>query len=301
MDAPSRIARRALLLQLPAFAVVPAARAQIVPMATLENRLRGRIGVYACTATGQRLFAYHANEWSPMCGTFKAPLAAAILSRVENNAEQLHRMVALNREELVPASPVTAAELASGQISVERLVTAMLETGDSTAANLLLRSVGGPAGFTRWLREIGDRTTRLDRYEPELNEAALAGVRDSATPMTMAETVRRLLFERVLSPASRERIIDGMVANRTGLGMLRAGLPPEWRVGDQGGHGRDRASGNVAVVLPPGGEPVIVAAFVSDSPFPPPAREAAMTEIGRIIVDYFPGGSAPGAPKYVNP
>ena len=40
---------------------------------------------------------------------------------------------------------------------------------DNGAANALLRRLGGPAGFTQWLREQSDALTRVDRYEPEMN------------------------------------------------------------------------------------------------------------------------------------
>jgi len=295
------VARRSLLLQIPALALAGPAAAEFSAMAAMETRLAARIGVYAMTASGQRLYAYHANEWSAMCSTFKLPLAGAVLHKVDKQADRLDRMVRVSREELLPTSPVTAAEAAKGQISVERLVTAMLETSDNTAANLLLRSVGGPPAFTRWLRDIGDPSTRLDRYEPDLNTAYLGDQRDSTTPKSMAETVQRLLFGNVLSASSKQRIETSMVACQTGLNMLRAGLPSGWKVGDKTGRGGNGSTNDVAVVWPPGGEPVIIAVYLADCPAPLAAREAAIAEIGRMVTDYFPGGNAPGAPKFITP
>jgi beta-lactamase class A len=179
-------------------------------------------------------------------------------------------------------------------------VSAVLEASDNTAANLLLRSVGGPGAFTAWLRSIGDPSTRLDRYEPDLNSGYLGDQRDTTTPKTMAETTRRLLFGDVLSTASKDRIAASMVASRTGLGLLRAGLPQGWRVGDKSGRGGNGAIGDVAVTWPPdGGEPIIIAVYISDSAAPLPEREAAIAGIARFLPPYFPGGDAPGAPKFV--
>ena len=42
---------------------------------------------------------------------------------------------------------------------------------DNTAGNLLLASLGGPAGLTTFARSLGDQRTRLDRIEPDLNQA----------------------------------------------------------------------------------------------------------------------------------
>ena len=52
-----------------------AAQAQF---AKLERTLAGRLGVFALnTANGDRL-SYHADEYFPMCSTFKVILASAI-------------------------------------------------------------------------------------------------------------------------------------------------------------------------------------------------------------------------------
>lgn len=295
------IGRRALLLQLGGLAVSTPALADIGYMAAIENRLGARIGVYAMTASGQRLYGYHANEWVAMASTFKLPLAGAVLNKVDRSTEQLDRLIRVNRAELLPTSPVTSAEIAKGEISVERLVSAMLESSDNTAANLLLQSVGGPTAFTRWLREIGDPSTRVDRYEPDLNTAYLGDQRDTTTPKTMAETTQRLIFGDVLSAPSKQRIIDSMVASQTGRNLIRAGLPQTWRMGDKSGRGGNGLTGNVAVVWPPDAEPVIIAVYVTECAAPLAAREAAIAEIARFLPPYFPGGSAPGAPKFITP
>jgi beta-lactamase class A len=295
------VARRALLLQIPALALCAPALADMGYMAALENRLGARIGVYAMTASGQRLYSYHANEWTAMCSTFKLPLAGAVLSRVDRNAESLDRTIALSASDLLPTSPITSAEAGKGQISIDRLVTAALETSDNTAANLLLKNLGGPDAYTRWLREIGDPSTRLDRYEPELNSALLGDQRDTTTPKTICETTRRLLFGDVLSEPSKQKIIKSMVASTTGRNLIRAGMPAGWRVGDKSGRGGNGLTGNVAVIWPPDQEPVIMAIYIADCAAPLVAREAAIAEIGKFLISYFPGGDAPGAPRFVTP
>ena len=41
---------------------------------------------------------------------------------------------------------------------------------DGTAGNLLMRDIGGPAALTAYLRGLGDTASRMDDYEPALNE-----------------------------------------------------------------------------------------------------------------------------------
>lgn len=53
------------------------------------------------------------------------------------------------------------AATATGLWDIERSFGGRVS--DNTAANLLLRQLGGPAGLTRYVRRLGDRLTRLDR------------------------------------------------------------------------------------------------------------------------------------------
>ncbi len=62
-----------------------------------------------------------------------------------------------------------------------------LPFSDNAAANILLKAMGGPAAFTKFMRSIGDETTRLDRNEPDLNSNLRGDERDTTTPRAMVE------------------------------------------------------------------------------------------------------------------
>ncbi len=85
------------------------------------------------------------------------------------------------------------------------------------------------------MRGFGDRTTRLDRYEPQLNENAPNDPRDTSTPLAMMGLMQRILFGDVLTQVSKETLKDWMIANVTGKTRLRAGLPENWTAGDRTG------------------------------------------------------------------
>src|SRR3989454_12094304 len=71
--------------------------------------------------------------------------------------------------------------------------TLFRSSSDNTAANLLLTTIGGPKELTAFLHNMGDHVTRLDRWEPELNEAIPNDERDTTMPVAMATTLRKLL------------------------------------------------------------------------------------------------------------
>ncbi|MEG0678197.1 MAG: serine hydrolase, partial [Comamonas sp.] len=81
---------------------------------------------------------------------------------------------------------------ANGGMTPLELCEAAVVFSDNTAANVLLDATGGPAALTAWLTEIGDKTTRLDRREPQLNTAIAEDERDTTTPAAMAQTLQTL-------------------------------------------------------------------------------------------------------------
>jgi beta-lactamase class A len=91
-------------------------------------------------------------------------------------------------------------------MTVEELCDAAMTWSDNTAANLLLGSFGGPAALTAYARSLGDEVTRLDRIEPELNEATPGDPRDTTTPNAMLSNLRRTVLGEALSEGSRERL-----------------------------------------------------------------------------------------------
>ncbi|HVE17279.1 MAG TPA: class A beta-lactamase [Chthoniobacterales bacterium] len=230
--------------------------------AALEAAHGGRLGVAALdTGNGQRV-GYRADERFAMCSTFKLLLAAAVLARVDAGEESLDRKVTYREADLLSYAPITRKHLPA--MTVGELCAAAIQYSDNTAANLLLRTLGGPKGLTHYLRSSGDKVTRLDRIEPELNSNLPGDERDTTTPAAVVGTMRRLLVGKALSKASSAQLNLWLVGNTTGDKRLRAGVAPAWKVGDKTGTGGLGAANDVAIVWPKeGSAPWLVAVFYS--------------------------------------
>jgi beta-lactamase class A len=253
----------------------------------VEKGLGGRLGVAAVdTGTGARLM-HRAQERFAMCSTFKWVLAAAVLAKADAESIDLERHLSFSAKDLIDFSPVTKAHVAEGSLSIQSLCEAAVELSDNTAANTLLRFIGGPASLTRYLRHNGDSITRLDRFELSLNTNVAGDPRDTTTPEAMVTTMRTILVENALSTGSREALLDWMKNCQTGLHRLRAGLPQSWIVGDKTGTGANGAANDNAIALPPGRPPVLIAAYLSGSHAPSGALDAAHARIGSIIAAAF--------------
>jgi beta-lactamase class A len=201
---------------------------------------------------------------------------------VDAGRERLDRVLDVPTETL-SWSPVTETHR-GGRVSVAQLCEATITVSDNTAANLLLATLGGPAGLTAFLRRIGDDVTRLDRTETALNLPASDRRWDTTSPIAMASNVGTLLFGRVLGDASRAQLRTWTAKTSTGMQRLRAALPADWPQGDKTGTGPTHTN-DVGWFQPPGQAPWIVAAYLADARGDAATQNAILASVGRAVVE----------------
>lgn len=276
---------RRLFLGSTAFLLVPAAHAQGIPaLESYEQQTGGRIGVYAQNLKTGKKLAWRAEERFVMCSTFKASLVAATLARVDRGQENLNRIVSYGAADLQDFyAPVAKQNLARGQMSVEELCQAAVEWSDNACANLLLAASGGPQALTRFWRSTGDSVSRLDHNEPELNRSKPGDPYDTTTPAAMAENLRRFLLGSVLSAQSRERLLNWMIACKTGANRLRAGLPADWKIADKTGNNGADAAGDIAMIWPQADAPTLIAVYTQGGAPSSEQLEAVFKAVGQAV------------------
>ncbi|CAN1721488.1 Beta-lactamase [Hyphomicrobium sp. 1Nfss2.1] len=253
-------------------------------LAEIEAGIKGKLGVAIIDTKTGELYARNPFERFPLCSTFKLLAAALVLVRVDNGEEKLDRRIVIEKGDIVPYSPVTEQHIGGEGMTIAELCEAAITRSDNTAANVLLKTFGGPEALTNWLRTLGDQATRLDRAEPALNDVSEGDFRDGTTPRAMAYTVQRILLGNVLSKSNEKQLLDWLVANKTGDARLRAGLPSDWRVGDKTGTCKGTTS-DVAIVWPPNHPPLIIAAYLTAPGASPEAREKALASVARTVTE----------------
>jgi beta-lactamase class A len=253
----------------------------------LESRNGGRLGVLAVdTGTGRRISS-RANERFSMCSTHKFITAAAVLAMVDRGALRLDQRVPYTRADLLSYAPITWKNVGAGSMTVDALCAAALEWSDNTAENLLLKLIGGPPGWTAYARSIGDTTSRLDRFEPELNTAIPGDPRDTTTPDAMVRNLHVVLLGSALTDGSRTRLETWMLDGKITGSLLHAGLPRGWRIADKSGSGDNGTRNDIGMILPPQGAPILAAVYYTQSTQPLASREKLLADTGRIIAETF--------------
>lgn len=271
---------------LPAWPASAATDTLTAKLDDLARRLKARVGVAIVDDEKGQTFGYKADERFPLASTFKALASAAVLANVDSGKDKLVRRVTFAANDVVTYSPVTEKRVADGMTLAE-VCEAAITISDNTAGNLLLKSIGGPEGFTAFMRSIGDSVTRIDRWETDLNEGKPGDLRDTTTPRAVVATLHKLAFGDVLSPASRKQLLDWMIADKVADALLRAGIPKDWRIGDKSGAGGNGARGIIAVMWPPGRKPLTAAIYLTETEASFDARNAAIAEIGSVLQAAF--------------
>lgn len=258
----------------------PATKGHEATFRQLEQAFDARLGVYAVdTGTGAAV-EYRADERFAYCSTFKALAAAELLD--ETTDAELDRVVRYSAEDLVTYSPVTERHVDTG-MTLRAIADAAVRYSDNTAANLVLRRIGGPRGMEEQLRELGDTVTDPARWETTLNEATPGDRRDTSTPRALAESLRAYTVGDALDPADRAVLDEWLRTNTTGDALIRAGVPGSWVVGDKTGSGGYGTRNDIAVLRPPGRAPIVLAVLSSRDEKEADHDDALVAEAAEVV------------------
>ncbi len=256
-------------------------------LARLEVTAGARLGVCALNLEDGAQIRHRADERFALCSTFKLLVAAAILDRSTHDAALLPRRIIYTKADLVAAySPITEKHVADG-MTVEELCAAAISWSDNSAANFLMKILGGPPPVTAYARSVGDEIFRLDRWEPDLNTALPGDPRDTSTPAAMARSLQALTVGTALPAPQRGQLNTWLAGTVTGANRIRAALPAGWRMGDKTGSGYYGTANDVAVLWPPGRKPIILSIYSDRKEADAKRQEEVIVAATRIILNSF--------------
>lgn len=266
---------------------IPTDMTSIGELRLLEQNANGRLGAYVLDPELGTAFGWRENERFTHASSFKMSLAAMLLAKADAGQIDLQEILHWTKEDMLSVSPVTAANLEKG-LSVGDLAHATLVTSDNTAANVLMRRFGGPSQLTAFWRSIGDKESRLDRYEPELNVTPPGTDLDTTTPAAMTATTAALVHGTILTTDSRAMLQAWMAEVKTGQDRIRSAFPANWISGDKTGTGIGKTRHiyvDLAFGGPAGRSPLIITAYFEPARLAEPMDRdavAVLAAVGRI-------------------
>ena len=257
-----------------------------------------------------------------MMSVFKLALGCAVLAEVDAGRLSLAETITITDKELSPPlSPIADAWPGRAAYTVDELLTAALSVSDNTAADVLMRRIGGPGAVSGWLQAKKIDEVRVDRYERELSPEALgmasfraawkgsaafgaavatvpparrraatlaymADPRDSATPRSMLALLRRLDDGELISAASTRKLLETLMHTPRAPDRIKAGLPKGASFAHKPGtsntdQGLNAAFNDVGIFTLPDRRSYAIAAFLSGSTASQSAGAALFADLGR--------------------
>ncbi len=248
----------------------------------LEKKFDARLGVYAIDTGTNRTIAYRSNERFAFASTYKA-LAAGVLLQ-QNSIDKLNEVITYTKDDLVEYSPVTEKHVDTG-MTLGEIAEAAVRSSDNTAGNILFHKIGGPTGYEKALRQMGDRVTMSDRLETELNEAIPGDIRDTSTAKAIATNLKAFTVGNTLPADKRKILTEWMKGNTTGDKLIRAGVPTDWVVGDKSGAGSYGTRNDIAIVWPPNRAPIVIAILSSKDEKEATYDNQLIAEAAEVVVN----------------
>jgi beta-lactamase class A len=252
----------------------------------IEAQSKGRLGVALLDLKDRKSWSHRGSERFPMQSVFKFPLAVAVLQAVEAGRFTLDQPIRVERNELALFwSPLKKSYRAEApDYALRDLIARAAGESDNTAADVLMRRIGGPAVVTAMLKQGGLTAMSVDRYErefqPEVHGLPAFGwdavIDDASFEAAVAATptpARRQAFARAVSDEMRDTatpeasiaflegwaqgtwlreqkhrdLLDAILTETpTGRDRIRAGLPAGARFAQKTGSGGSQEGVNHA-------------------------------------------------------
>lgn len=288
--------------------------------AAAQRAKPGTLGVAVLDVRSGARAGVRTDQPFPMMSVFKAPVAAAVLARIEDGSLSLAQEVTASSDDLQEGSavPSVGEEVKSGKttFTIERLLKGAVSESDNTAVDILLRVMGGPQVVTSFLHAHDIDGMRVDVDEAGISrvfndlkpgqvvpsdesdqafeqrrqrgyQAFLADPRNRSTPAAAVAFLRKLQGGELLSPASTKYLLQLMAA-QTKPNRLRVGVPQGVHFADKAGtsateQGRTAAYNDIGIMTWPDGRTVIIAAFLSDSTASGKERDALFADLARSV------------------
>lgn len=255
-------------------------------LASIEEHISGRLGVSVWDTQTDEKWDYRGDERFPMMSTFKTLACATMLKDMDSEKLDKNATAKVEERNMVVWSPVMD-RMAGQTTRIEHACEAAMLMSDNTAANIVLRSIGGPHGVTRFLRSIGDKATRLDRFEPRLNEAKPGDNQDTTTPNAMVNTLHTLLEGDALSYESRIQLKIWMQDNKVSDSLMRSVLPKGWSIADRSGAGGFGSRGITAMIWKENHKPVYISIYITETDLSLQARDQVIAQISQLVLDEY--------------
>lgn len=234
-----------------------------------------------------------------MQSVFKLPLGIYALHLVEQGKLRLDEPVRFEpQDRFVPKSwSPLQDKYPEGNVSVplRELLQLAVSQSDNAAADILLRTVGGPAPVRDYIASLGVQGFLLQHGEHELHRDSQLQYQDWFTPRGAGQLLRRIADRSPLNAEHTQLLLDWMQTTRLPrlAALLPAGTTVAHKTGTSGTeNGLTAATNDIGLVTLPDGERLAIAIFLTDSSADDATRDKAIGRAALAIYQAATSGKA---------
>jgi beta-lactamase class A len=306
-------------------------------LSAITSRIPARCGVVAKNLGNGATARVNPDERIPLLSVVKLPVAIVVLDGVDQGRWSLDTLITLLPHDMHPRGMLgDRYPRGGGPVSLYKLIRLMILFSDNSAADALMRLVGGGPVVTAWLERHDIHDLRVDRTERDLGDdwygltpgidtlesseeirevrarvpeavhdsaarAMLLDPRDTGTAEACVQLLERLWRGHLLSGAMTDTLESLLSRCKTAPdrlpGMLPKGTPVARKTGTGGvSEGVAVAVNDVGVIRLPNGEDVAIAVLIGESHEPVRRADRTIARIARTVFDAWNTPDSTGSP-----
>jgi beta-lactamase class A len=251
---------------------------------------RGKVSV-ACSLPDSSLncdLDPHAHP--PMQSVFKLPLAVTALHLVAEGRLAVDQPVRfLPSDRILPHTHSPLQDKypnGNVDVSLRELLRLEIAESDNVAADIVLRTVGGPAIVNEYIQSLGVQGFHLQDDEQGLARDVAVQYRNWFEPAGAVELLRRISDDSPLTAAHTRMLWQWMQDASSGAQRIKGELPAGTTVLHKTGTSGTRdgvtfATNDVGLITLPDGRRLAIAIFVTDSKADDETRDAVIARIAK--------------------
>lgn len=256
-------------------------------IAAIAKDAKGTVGVAIQHLESGVAVDYNGSKDFPMQSTFKFPISMAVLHLVDEGKLKLDQKVRVSKAEMVKDtwSPLRDENPNGADITLDRMLSAMISQSDNIACDALLKLIGGVKIADQYIKSIGVKNLDIVGTEGDMHRDLQVQYRNRSTPLAMLQLLALLYNKSPLSAASSQYLMKKMYETTTGPKRLKGRLPEGTAVAHKTGTGNTLKNGittatnDVGVIDLPNGQHLAIVVFVRDAAADEATREDVIARI----------------------
>ncbi|MFY1045622.1 CGA/CIA family class A beta-lactamase [Chryseobacterium sp. GP-SGM7] len=257
---------------------------------------KATVGVSVLSFENDFKYNKNADKNLPTLSVFKFHIAIAVLDWVDQGKLSLDQKVVLKESELLPKTwspikekyPTGDIELTLGEI-----IDYTVALSDNNGCDKLLKMIGGTQTVQKFMNSKGVKGFQIKVNEEEMHKDWKNQYKNYSTTQSAVNLLKTFYDGKLLSKKSTDYLMKIMLGTKTGTNKLIEQLPKNTPVahktGASGKYDNDLtvAENDMGMVTLPNGKHYAIAVFVNNSTETDDVNCKMISDISKIVWDYF--------------